>query len=497
MLYDNLLGIAGRAPATSGLRQSGVLHSYAEIAERSGRLASGLLSRGIEKGDAVAILVPNGPDLFKIVYALFAIGAIAVPLNLLATRRELASSARKSGVAAVIVRADVVELAQHLIEDQASPKPLPLFVLGGDGDNSIGVLERHHLSAFPKLGPDDHALYLFSSGSTGLPKVVPHTHAEMLANGRATVESFSLMPDDLVFNNLPGHHAMGFLNSVFEVADAGATTLYWGDPAPLALSRRKLLGAVEAEGVTILPGIPFMFDTLAGVTDPIDLSRVRLTYSAGIALKRPIFERFKERFGFSIRQAYGCTEAGHVAFNNAADPEPIWDSVGQPVGDTVVEVMPSENPLGPEYGELVFRSSSLTKGYLNQDKLNATAFPGGRFVTGDLGRVDADGNVFIKGRSKLIIEVAGHKVDPLEIEEVLVGHPAVGEAVVVGLPNPRTGEQRLKAVVVRAGEVTAEALLRYSKEQLSAQKVPEIIEFRDAIPKSATGKILRGKLLED
>jgi long-chain acyl-CoA synthetase len=319
----------------------------------------------------------------------------------------------------------------------------------------------------------------------------------MLANANATATDFGLNPGDVIFNNLPGNHAMGFYNSVFEVPQAAATTLYFSDPAPLLLARKRLMATLAAEGVTVLPGVPFMFDALAGATDEVDLSAVRLTYSAGVALKRPVFDKFKQRFGLSVRQAYGCTEAAHVAFNRADDPEPIWDSVGRPVGDTVVTVIPQENPLGPEYGELAFHSSSLTKGYLGEDKLNALAFGTGNFMTGDLGRVDAEGNVFIKGRSKLIIEVGGHKVDPLEVEEVLLGHPAVGEVVVVGPPDPRSGEQRIKAVIVRTGEVTPDAVIRYARERLSPQKVPSIVEFRDEIPKSATGKILRGKLLQD
>jgi len=222
----------------------------------------------------------------------------------------------------------------------------------------------------------------------------------------------------VIFNNLPGNHAMGFYNSVFEVPEAAATTLYFSDPAPLLLARKRLMDTLVAERVTILPGVPFMFDMLAGASDDFDLSAIRLTYSAGVALRREIFDKVRERFGFLIRQAYGCTEAAHVAFNRAEDPEPAWDSVGRPVGDTVVEVIPVENPLGPDYGELAFRSSSLTKGYLGEDKLNAAAFGTGRFMTGDLGRLDAEGNVYIKGRSKLIIEVAGHKVDPFEIEVV-------------------------------------------------------------------------------
>jgi long-chain acyl-CoA synthetase len=193
---------------------------------------------------------------------------------------------------------------------------------------------------------------------------------------------------------------------------------------------------------------------------------------------------FGERFGMPLRQAYGCTEAGHVAFNRAGDPEPSWDSVGRPVGDTRVEVVPVENPFGADHGALVFHSSSLTKGYLHEPATNEMSFRNGLFLT-----------VYIRGRSKLIVEVAGHKIDPLEVEDVLAQHPDVAEAVVVGVPSRRTGEQELKAVVVRDGDVTPEALIRFCRARLAIQKVPSIVEFIDAIPRSATGKILRGRLM--
>ena len=496
MLFDNLLAIAARAPSSSGLRAGGTFHDYAALAERAGRLARGLASRGIASGTPVAILLPNGPELFTVAYALFAIGAIAVPLSVAAPVKELATNARKAGIGAIIARDELAATATQLAAEIDPSGSLPVILSTG-GPSSLDVLAREPFGQQQAIATDAPALYLFSSGSTGLPKVVPHTHGEMLANGRATAIDFALEPGDVIFNNLPGNHAMGFLNSVFEVPAASATTLYFSDPAPLLLARRRLLATLAAEKVTILPGVPFMFDALAAATDAVDLSAIRLTYSAGVSLKRPIFDAFRARYGMTIRQAYGCTEAGHVAFNRASDPESTWDSVGQPVGDTVAEILPSENPFGPEYGEIAFRSSSLTKGYLGLDKVNAIAFAGGHFATGDLGRIDAEGNIYIRGRSKLIIEVAGHKVDPLEIEEMLLSHPAVAEVVVVGLPDPRTGEQRLKAAVVKADDVEPDALIRYARERLSPQKVPALIEFRDAIPKSATGKILRGKLIED
>jgi long-chain acyl-CoA synthetase len=166
------------------------------------------------------------------------------------------------------------------------------------------------------------------------------------------------------------------------------------------------------------------------------------------------------------------------------------------LGDVSVEVRPSPDAPSADVGELFLKSPSLTRGYLKADPGANLAFQDGGMLMGDLGRIDEDGNLYITGRSKLILEVAGHKIDPIEVEDVLVSHPAVAEAVVVGIPDPRTGEQRLKAVIVKKAEETADELIKFSKARLSAQKVPAVIEFRDAIPKSATGKILRGQLLD-
>ena len=241
------------------------------------------------------------------------------------------------------------------------------------------------------------------------------------------------------------------------------------------LSRGRLLTELSQEGVTVLPGVPFLFDTLAGWEGAVDLSRARLCYSSGAGLRAPVHERFRGRLGIGIRQPYGSTETGLAAANcKSTDPAP-WASVGAPGGDASVEVVGE--------GELLIRSSSLARGYLNAEAANRAAFVDGGLLTGDLGHLDAAGNVYITGRSKLILEVAGHKIDPVEVEDVLADHPAVAEAVVVGVPSPRTGEQRLKAVVVRRGDAAADALLRHCRERLSMHKVPELIEFRDEIPR--------------
>lgn len=487
MLFEHLKTVAAAAPATSGLRYRGEFHPYRDLVERAEAAAATLLDRGVGPGTRVAVLLPNSPDLFVAVHALCAIGAVAVPLSPAATPRELQWSAAACGIGAVVAPPPAQAAADALDPENKLPR-----ILATPDD----LFARRAPASLPPVPPDADAVYLFSSGSTGRPKVVPHTQAGMLANGKATAGGLALTPDDVLLNALPGHHAFGFMNAMFEAMSGGATTVFWADPQPLMLSRTRLLATLEAEGVTVLPGVPLMFDVLTGASDPVDLSRMRLCYSGAVALRRPVYDRFHERFGIRIRQAYGSTETGHIAINRRPDGEAMWQSVGTPVGDVRVTVTESESAAEPGIGELVIHSPALTRGYLDQEETNRATFANGAFHTGDLGRVDGEGNVFITGRAKLIIEVAGQKVDPIEIEDVLAAHPAVEEAVVVGVPAPRTGEQRLKAVVVKRTDESADALIRYCRGLLSAHKVPELIEFRDEIPRSGAGKVLRGKLME-
>lgn len=497
MIFDHFSRNAARAPETSGLRREGRFYSYRELVEGVARLAAGFAARGIGIGDPVAILLPNSPELFVVVHALFAIGAIAMPLGLTATRSECAWAARKAGAAALIVRSDFAELGRQVIEDLGAAQPLQLLISGGDGDFSIEVLQRTTLARLPRLDGDTPALYLLSSGSTGRPKIVPHSHAELLADGRRTTAAWRLTPDDIVFDMLPGNFAMGLLLGAIDAAEAGATTVYWSDRRPLVLARKSLLDALTEERVTVMGAVPAMYEVLAATPGSGALGAMRLAFSGGAALKRSTFDQFRDRFGITIRQAYGSTEAIMVSHNDADDVERLWNSVGRPAGDAQVRIAPLDTVDAPDMGELMVRSSSLTSGYLGEDDVNDAAFAGGWFRTGDLARLDSEGNLFILGRIKLLIEVSGFKIDPIEVEDVLQLHPAVAEAVVVGVRVARNAEQRLKAFVVRKDRVSSEDLIRFLRERLSVQKVPTLMEFRDELPKSSAGKVLRGQLSEE
>jgi len=495
MLYDTLVEMTAKGLPNSGLRQAGVHTPYTKVVDRAGRIATGLIDRGIERGTPVGLLMVNGPELLTLTYAIFAAGGVVVPLNAHAPRPELAATAKKAHVAAVIASEPYAETAANLIDDLGGTGRFPLFIAGGTGEQTVAALERYSIGNLPKLGPDDQALYMFSSGSTGIPKVVPHTHGELDIDARNGRERGINLPDDIQINMMPGSHAMGFL-SAMQLAVAGATTLYWSDPQPFAFSKVRFAQAIQDNKVTLLMGVPFMFDALSALKEDISFRSIRVAMSGAIALRGETYHRFKDRFGIKITQGYGSTECLAIAINSNHNIDETWESVGPPVEGIELTIEPAENPFGPEFGEVVVSAPWVTKGYLDAPERNASTIRNGKFYTGDLGGIGPDGCLYIKGRLKLLIEVAGHKVDPFEIEEVLGKHPAVAEAVVVGIPDARTGEQRLKAVIVKSQEETPDAFIRYCRERLASQKVPSIVEFRDEIPKSAAGKVLRGKLME-
>lgn len=496
MLFQNLSEIAATAPRTSGIRQNGVTHSYPELVERVERLANGLIGLGIEPNDAVAMMMPTSVELFVIAHALFAIGAVAVPLNAQASPKELEWQGRATRIVAIIARPEAMAAAERLKADMDAGT-MPLIATGDNGPNAIAQLERTATGFnFKPHDPRQHAFFLFSSGSTGRPKIVPTSHGTKIAGGRHGVFVRGTTPDDRVINSLPSYHAFGFSMAVGGELHAGATTVFWSDPQPIMMSRGRLARAIEEERITMLPGVPFLYDMLGGVSDEVDFSAVRMAYSGAVALKKPTFDRFLERFGIPIRQVFGMSEASLITMNMDENPAASWDSVGRAVDPVVVDILPTPDAPTPEVGEIFVKTPGLIEGYITDDPKANAVFRNGGMLTGDLGRIAEDGNLYITGRSKLIIEVSGLKVDPIEVEDVLMAHPAVAEAVVVGIPDPRTGEQRIKAVVVKKADESAENIIRFSRTRLTPHKVPSVLEFRDQIPRNPNGKILRGQLID-
>jgi long-chain acyl-CoA synthetase len=269
------------------------------------------------------------------------------------------------------------------------------------------------------------------------------------------------------------------------------------DPNPFILKRQRALEVLVRERATIFPGVPFLFRMLADVPGDADLSALRLCYSAGTSLPPAIFEAFQRRFGLPVRQLYGCTEAGALTINLEPDPTATAGSVGRPMEGVEIEIVDENRHAVPRgtTGEIAIRTPAMTRGYHDMDELNRDVFRDGFFFTGDVGRLDDQGRLWITGRKKLFIEVAGNKVDPIEVEDVLIAHPTVEEAVVVGLPGKTAGEEVVKAVVVATAPLAERELIDWCQARLARFKVPQLVEFRAEIPKSPLGKVLRKYLV--
>jgi long-chain acyl-CoA synthetase len=474
-LVGELLGRAAAAVPSGAAVVSGARRTtYAQLAEDADLVAAGLAARGVAPGDAVALLTPPGPASVLGLLGVLRAGAVAVPMSQASKPAEIDFCVRDSGAATVIAEDGLTVEELRAAGRGAPPAPGP-------------------------AGPDSAALFAYSAGATGRPKRVPRTHRQLVAEARMVAAAAELTPEDTIFCALPLFHAYGLGCCLLAALRSGATLLFAGEERrPFALDRTRVLGLLEHAGVTVFPAVPFHLRVLADAPAGADLSGLRLVMSAGNALPRATFEAFTTAFGVTPRQVYGCTEAGAVTASFDGDPRETAGSVGRPLEGVEVRVVDAAGvPLeAGRHGEVTIRSPAMTRGYAGTGaEANRTAFPFGAFLTGDRGRLDAAGRLWLTGRRKRLIDVRGDKVDPVEVEDVLAVHPRVRDVVVVGAQSTVEGEELVKAVVVADGPCAARELVRFCRERLADHKAPRIVEFREEIPRSPLGEVLRKYLV--
>jgi long-chain acyl-CoA synthetase len=496
MLMELLYQSASSRPDDVALvyRDERVTHS--DLVDRVERLAAGLAAEGIGAGDAVALLLPNDPTFVASYYAISALGAIVVPVNPAFKQDELEFYFRQCSISAVISDDRSAGVCERIVAGWDEPaKVIPTSAAHGQA-LTLDMLMQSEPAKLERRSPEEPLVYMFSSGSTGRPKRVARTHGQL----RGESDYYDWMGigrEDKIFCMIPLFHTYGMGCCMVAATRTGATLVMLEDPNPFLLRRQRALELLEAEGVTIYPGVPFNFRLMAEAPASADLSSVRLAFSAGTALPRPFFDAFLDKFGVPVRQLYGCTEAGTLTANLDEDPVASFESVGKPVDGVEVLIEDEEGQLVPPgtVGEIAVKSPGLTNGYSDMEELNRQAFRDGFFLSGDLGHLDEEGRLTITGRKKLLIEVGGYKVDPIEVEDVVVAHPKVAEAVVVGVETKVQGEELVKAVVVPSDELDERDLIGFCQQRLANFKVPQVVEFREEIPKSPLGKILRKYLI--
>lgn len=471
--------------------------TWSELTERVERLAAGLAERGIAAGDPVALVLRDDPWFVASFHAVSALGAIVVPVNPAFKRAEIDFIFRETEVRAVVADERTSGVCESIVAGLG--RPIEVFTTTAGHGQTLTLqelVERSQPARLPPRDPDEPFVYQFSSGSTGRPKRVARTHAQIAAES-TIYQSLGLGPDDRILGAIPFFHTWGMGACVIAPVDWGATVVILPDPHPFLLTRHEAMQLIEREQITFFPGVPFNFQLIAEAPGDADLSCLKLCLSAGIALPRSVFDAFAERFGILVRQLYGSTETGPLCANLSEDAVATFETVGRGMGEVEVSVHDEAgSSLAPgEIGEVWVRSPAMTAGYSNLPELNELIFADGSYRTGDLGFLDAEGNLTITGRAKLLIQVGGYKVDPVEVQDVVEAHPSVRRAIVVGIPGKTSGEELVKAVVVADGDLDTRGLVAFCRERLANYKVPQTVEFRDEIPESPLGKVLRKYLV--
>ena len=484
--------------------------TYAQVNGAANQVANGLKAAGIEPGDKIALSCPNLPFFPIVYYGILKAGAVVVPLNVLLRPREIAYHLDDSDAKAYFCFEGTPELPMGqmgyegfqeveaceqftvITANPAGPSPI-------EGVGTLGMFMQPQSPAGSAVlrGADDTAVILYTSGTTGQPKGAELSHSNMVMNAKLADNMYDHQDHDVHLVTLPLFHSFGQtvqMNSGFYTR-ATISLLPRFDPA-------DALRIMERDKVTIFAGVPTMYWAMLNYPEAhqFDLdeiaSNLRLCASGGSAMPIEVMRAFEDKFNVVILEGYGLSETSPVAtFNRGDDRKP--GSVGVPVWGVDLRIVDTDDhdvPVG-ELGEIVIKGHNVMKGYYQRAEATAEVMRDGWFHTGDIGKRDEDGHVYIVDRVKEMIIRGGFNVYPREIEEVMMTHPAVSLAAVVGVPHDSHGEE-VKAFVVLKDKAEAgeDELIAWCRENMASYKYPRIIDIRDTLPMTATGKILKREL---
>jgi acyl-CoA synthetase (AMP-forming)/AMP-acid ligase II len=461
--------------------------SYGALRAQVESVAEQLAAAGIGRGDRVGIALPNGLPMI-VSFLAASVAGTAAPLNPSYKEEEFRFFLEDTSARVLIVPPSGAEEARRAAGDRV---PTLAIDMDGAGNASLGGVAGRR--SVDPADVNDVALVLHTSGSTGRPKRVPLGHANLSISAHNVARSYALGPDDVALCVMPLFHVHGLVASTLATLLTGGTIVVPAKFNPLSFWR-----IAKDHGATWYSAVPTIHQLLlARVSDPSSRpagsERLRFIRSCSAALPPAVMHSLEGAFGAPVLEAYGMTEAAHQMASNPLPPgERKPGSVG-PGTDVRISIMDAAGqhlPVG-QSGEVVIQGPNVIRGYENNPEANRTSFVDGWFRTGDQGFLDADGYLTLVARIKELINRGGEKISPREIDEVLLTHPSVAEAVCFGVPHGTWGEEVAAAVVLR--EAVAEAdLLAYCRERLADYKRPKQIHITDAIPRTATGKIQRG-----
>ncbi|TSC25816.1 acyl--CoA ligase [Corallococcus sp. Z5C101001] len=486
---DDALGAPGRPGLT-----------YGALRELTARVREQLNAWGLGQGDRVALVLPNGPEMASAFLAV-ASAATTAPLNPAYRADELAFYLDDLQARALVV----LEGAEGPAREVARARSLPLIELT---PTSGGPAGHFSLRSEPPLAgtarrpgaprEEDVALVLHTSGTTARPKLVPLTHANLTASARNIGTRLGLGAGDACLNIMPLFHIHGLVAAVLSSLGAGGRVVC--TPGFNALRFFAWFEEVRPTWYTAVPTMhQALLERARRNTRSLDGHRLRFIRSSSASLPPQVMEELERVFGVPVIESYGMTEAAHQMASNPLPPSPRYSgSVGLAAGPEVA-IMDGEGALLPsgELGEVVIRGPNVMSGYVNNPEANARAFTHGWFRTGDQGTLDAQGYLRLTGRLKELINRGGEKVSPLEVDTVLLDHPAVLQAVTFALPHPKLGEDVAAAVVLREGQAATERELRdFVAARVADFKVPRRVVLLTELPKGPTGKVQRIGLAE-
>jgi len=512
---SNLLEQQARlTPSREAVVHGAMRLTYAQLNAMANQVAGGLRALGLVAGDHIALSCPNVP-YFPVAYnGILKMGGVVVPLNVLLKPREIAYHLADSQAKALLVFEGTAELpmaqmARAACDEVTSCAHMVVMTVNPAGpspvDRSLTLGQIMHTQ--PPVcdshapAPDDTAVILYTSGTTGQPKGAELTHFNMVTNAIVSRDMMAPTLDSPLAGTSRQLITLPLFHSTGQTAQMNASVS--GGQTMVLLPRfdaAAVLKTMVDERITCWVGVPTMYWALlqhvrqTGMDASTVAASLRICCSGGAPMPVAVLEDFGKTFGVRVLEGYGLSETSPVACFNQVFLPSKPGTVGLPVFGCEVRVVDDNDQPVPsgERGEIVIRGHNVMKGYFNRPADTAAALKGGWFHTGDIGTIDADGYVSVVDRKKDMVLRGGMNVYPREIEEVLMTHPAISLAAVMGVPDDRLGEEVKAYVVLKPGAtLSAEALVEWSKEQLAAYKYPRLVEIRESLPVGPTGKVFK------
>ena len=526
-MYDLLVDAAKEHPERTAVSFFGKKISFGQLLNAVDQFATALYDLGVRKGTKVAIILPNLPQYPMVHYAIMKLGGILVPTNPLYVEREIQYQLSDSGAEYLIVLNLLFPRIQRVWKDT----PLKKVIVTGVKEYLPGILkllypikekkEGTHVKVEPqenvyffqdlmkkkfpappesKIAPEEIAIFMYTGGTTGVLKGAVLTHRNVVANVLQTREWMRDLHhgNQKILSALPFFHSYGMTTCLHLFVASRSTAVL----VP-RFDVKQVLKTIQKEQITIFPGVPTMYVAINNFPDvqKYNVKSIKACISGGAALPVEVQREFERITGGKLVEGYGLSEASPVTHANPIYGLRKEGSIGLPFPSTEARIVDPESlkelPVG-EVGELVVKGPQVMKEYWNKPDETSQVLHDGWLFTGDMAKVDEDGYFYIVDRKKDMIIASGFNIYPREVEEVLFQHPKIKEAAVAGVPDPYRGETVKAYIVLKEGEsATADEIIDFCKERLAKFKVPKLVEFREDLPKSLIGKVLRRVLVEE